>query len=95
MTAAHRMLPLGDAYQVALEPGETIVFHLVLSFLRSMGKSSLAAILGYQPSGIAFSSTLYVAPPRLGDLAWDSFRDKFRLPLPMFNRIMECAREDG
>ena len=35
------------------------------------------------------------APPRPGELAWDSFRDKFRLPLPVFNWIMRCAREDG
>ncbi len=36
-----------------------------------------------------------VAPPRPGSLAWDTFREKFRLPFPMFNWIIECAREDG
>jgi hypothetical protein len=35
------------------------------------------------------------APPRPGDRAWEDFRDKFRLPLPMFNWVLRCAREDG
>ncbi len=35
------------------------------------------------------------APPRLGERAWEDFRYKFRLPLPMFNWILRCAKEDG
>jgi hypothetical protein len=29
------------------------------------------------------------APPRLGDRAWEDFRDKFRLPLPMLNWVKD------
>jgi hypothetical protein len=36
-----------------------------------------------------------VAPPRPGSLAWDTFREKFCLPFPMFKWTMEFAREDG
>ena len=36
-----------------------------------------------------------VAPPRPGELAWDIFNENFRIPLPIFNWILACAREDG
>jgi hypothetical protein len=30
-----------------------------------------------------------------GSLAWDDFIDKFRVPLPMFNWIMQCTKDSG
>jgi hypothetical protein len=35
------------------------------------------------------------APPILGSLAWDDFREKFRVPVLLFNWILHAAKKSG
>ena len=35
------------------------------------------------------------APPIPGSLAWDDFREKFRVPFPLFKWILHAAKESG